>query len=312
MDELKTIVLVEDNEAEARLTMQCLRRSAERPITLHHVTTLAEAIKFSREVPVDAFILDLGLPDSSGLDGIVRLKIAAPEPAIVVLTGHDDEHDALRSVRMGAQLFVPKHEIAGHMHVMLRLVRQAVARQKQLLDALAQAHIDPLTSIANRRGLDSELERRMADFQRHNTPFCLAMIDVDHFKQINDRFGHEMGDHILMKLASKLVDHTRKTDLCTRFGGEEFAIVMSMTKLDEALEISKRIVQCIPKHFAQDLPEDTQVTVSCGVAEFLPGDESRTLVHRADTALYAAKQQGRNQVQHYRSNLDVLDVPVHV
>ncbi|MBI1247151.1 diguanylate cyclase [bacterium] len=308
MDELKTIVVVEDNPSEARLTIQCIHRSSQTPVTIHHCETLGEAISLSRDVEVDAFLLDLGLPDNEGLDGITRLTIASPDSAIVVFTGSYTEENALAGIRMGAQLYVDKQDVAGRRDVLIRILRQACARQKQLLEAVSQAHVDPLTGIANRRALSAELQRRVADFRRHGAPFSLIMFDVDHFKSINDQFGHIVGDKVLTQIARLLQRNSRSTDLCVRYGGEEFVLVLPLSQIDEAWDLAERIRQQVPFEFDGILPQGRQVTVSGGLAE-VEGDDSMTsIVRRADLAMYQAKHGGRNQCLAYQRFFDTCQL----
>lgn len=165
---------------------------------------------------------------------------------------------------------------------------------------LADARIDALTGLANRRVLDDELERRLSEKSRQGTGFCIAMLDIDHFKEINDKYGHLTGDTILTQGVAEVIrDNKRTMDLAARYGGDEFAIIYPASKLSEASTAVEHLRTAIT---SVQLPlEDAEiaVTVSIGVAEAQEGDDVASLMSRADKALYAAKQAGRNQGYQY-------------
>ena len=161
---------------------------------------------------------------------------------------------------------------------------------------LADARTDPLTGLANRRVLDDELNRRLSEKSRKGAGFCVAMFDIDHFKEINDRHGHLTGDIILTQgVADVIRKHKRTMDMAARYGGDEFAIIYPATNLSEASTAVENMRAAIT---GTQLPlEDASVavTVSIGVAEAQDGDDVASLMKRADQALYAAKKAGRNQ-----------------
>ena len=164
-----------------------------------------------------------------------------------------------------------------------------------------QAHTDPLTGLANRRALLDALEREMAAHLRRGNALSLMMIDVDQFKQLNDAAGHEAGDEVLRELADVLSRETRRGDLASRFGGEEFIVIMTDCALPDAVA---RADQLRAKIAAESAGWHHALTVSIGVAE-LPRDTPESdggarLIRQADAALYAAKQDGRNRVEAYK------------
>ncbi len=153
---------------------------------------------------------------------------------------------------------------------------------------------DPLTGIANRRNFMDNLKAAMSFAQRHQTPLSIIMADLDHFKSVNDTFGHDAGDQVLQAFAILMVEDRRQEDLVARFGGEEFIMMLPGTDTEEAIIIGERLRQ----HWEELLlpVADISVTASFGVAGFQPGDNITSFIERADQALYEAKRLGRNQV----------------
>jgi diguanylate cyclase (GGDEF)-like protein len=162
---------------------------------------------------------------------------------------------------------------------------------------LADARIDPLTGLANRRSFDEELQRRLSERSRSESRFSIALVDLDDFKTVNDKFGHLAGDMVLVKgIAEVLRGRKRAMDLAARYGGDEFAIIYPTCELDQASTAAEQLRAAIA---AEPLPlEDAlfTVTVSIGVAEAMQGDDAAAIIQRADDALYAAKKAGRNHV----------------
>ncbi|MET0028602.1 MAG: GGDEF domain-containing protein [Candidatus Thiodiazotropha sp.] len=159
-----------------------------------------------------------------------------------------------------------------------------------------EATHDPLTGIHNRRGLDVLLQKQLSLYTRKGVPCSLAMIDIDHFKLINDDCGHATGDRILQQLVRELQQTLRDTDNLVRYGGEEFLLVMSATALPDALRLSERIRAEIEKVRWEVLPAGQVITISIGLTEFCEGDSVEDALSRSDAALYQAKRSGRNRV----------------
>ncbi len=178
-------------------------------------------------------------------------------------------------------------------HMLYAVIRTAF-EQRQELRRLSRT--DPLTAVANHGHLRAIANHEIARARRAGTPLSLLMIDVDHFKPVNDAFGHAVGDAVLTELAALLVRVVREIDHVGRMGGEEFAIVLPNTPLATAVEVAERVRHSVEgtASFATHAP--VRCTVSVGCAELVPDDDTDALLRRADRALYDAKQQGRNRV----------------
>lgn len=181
--------------------------------------------------------------------------------------------------------------------------KQAIAAEKRIqeltaeLDYIGQvAHQDYLTGALNRRGMDEAIEREFNRADRHSTALCIAMLDIDHFKKLNDTLGHATGDEALTHLVKVLKDVLRTTDVLARYGGEEFIIILPDTPQDEAVKVITRVQRELTKNFFMYNNERVLITFSAGVAERALNEAPEALIPRADAALYKAKHSGRNQV----------------
>lgn len=187
--------------------------------------------------------------------------------------------------REAEEMLAPTLQLATQIASAYDQIRQ----QTNHLMSLTEARTDPLTGVGNRRGLDKILENMLAVKTRYETTFfSMIMFDIDHFKEVNDRQGHLRGDHILKQVAGVLDEHARETDVVTRYGGEEFVVVMPQTDLEGACVFGERMRQIIE--------QETSITVSGGVAVAVDGDTPESLLSRADAAMYSAKSAGRNCV----------------
>lgn len=152
---------------------------------------------------------------------------------------------------------------------------------------------DPLTKAFNRKKFYEELEREMSRAQRYDEPLSLVMFDLDHFKEVNDQFGHQVGDRVLVEVVGEIRKLVRRHDVLGRYGGEEFTIFLPQTKMEDAFCISNRIREQLGKH-DYELPR--AITASFGVAQYVNGESIDEFIKRVDSALYEAKDAGRNRV----------------
>ncbi len=158
---------------------------------------------------------------------------------------------------------------------------------------------DPLTQLPNRRSLMDQLSQEVARVERRSADdheLCVSMLDVDHFKRINDTWGHDAGDAILCRISNELRNIMRQGDFLGRFGGEEFIVILPESTLDAAQRTAERIRECVANLRFPELPDGEQVTVSQGVAIYQADERIETTLKRADEALYIAKENGRNRI----------------
>ena len=154
---------------------------------------------------------------------------------------------------------------------------------------------DELTGLGNRRALDLKLTEMVTNARSAEAPLVVVLLDLDHFKQINDRFGHTVGDRVLVQVAKLLSEHTRASDIVTRTGGEEFVLVMPGTSAPDAFDLCERLRQRVSGYPWATIAPELRVAVSAGIAS-APGYDAALLVERADLAMYSAKRAGRNRV----------------
>jgi diguanylate cyclase len=181
-----------------------------------------------------------------------------------------------------------------------REANDAESRIKELENKLERmselVREDQLTGSLNRRGLDDVYEREAARADRRNSPICVALLDLDNFKMLNDTYGHFAGDEALIHLVRVVKETLRPTDVIARFGGEEFLLVLPDTKIEDATQTMMRVQRALTKHFFMYKNEQILITFSAGVAQRLPGEDQDAVTNRADAAMYRAKKAGKNRV----------------
>ena len=164
--------------------------------------------------------------------------------------------------------------------------------RENLVNEISQK--DPLTGVFNRRVIDRDLEK----LHQLNSSYAVVLIGLDHFKSINDRFGHDVGDHVLRRVAKVLNTNIRGNDMVGRFGGEEFLMILQTSYLDQIIEIAERCRKQIEQeYFVINDNLSIQITASFGISIYQNGMTHEQVIKRADQALYVAKEQGRNQIQ---------------
>jgi diguanylate cyclase (GGDEF)-like protein len=299
------ILIVDDDPSTIRLLGQVVA-----PVgNAYFATNGRDALRLARSEPPDLILLDAELPD---LDGFMvcaelKLEVTFADVPVVFVSSHRDEEFELRGLRAGASDFISK---PINPRLVLERVR-AQLRVKRMSDQLRSlANQDSLTGIPNRRLWDETIQREWLRAQRSRGPLSVGLVDVDHFKAFNDRYGHAAGDQCLRAVAQALRGCClRPADLVARYGGEEFALLLPETSLDGAEHVAHRVLDtmtalCLPHESSPTAPH---VTVSVGVATYTPstvprrdGEEpwdlecaAAELVKLADGALYSAKQAGR-------------------
>jgi diguanylate cyclase (GGDEF)-like protein len=295
----RPVLLVEDDQGDAVLVERALAGSG---FSLVHVTTRQDALAMLRTAPFAAALLDLSLPDSFGLEGVDALHACCPDLPILVITGLSDEQLALTALDRGAQDYLVKG--AWSSELLVRALRYAIHRQsiqaenrRLMLELARQSRHDPLTGLLNRRALRQELDREWHRTSRTGQPLACVLLDLDYFKRINDTWGHGTGDEALCAVASLLRHDCRAADVVSRYGGEEFCVLLPDTTQAAAAAWAERIRAQLAQSPLKAEGATIPLTASFGIAQrtaaMLRADD---LLDRADQALRLAKQLGRDRV----------------
>ena len=181
-------------------------------------------------------------------------------------------------------------------------LKQQVADKQVEIEAVVMqahevAHTDDLTLLSNRRQVIADLQREIIRSERYHTPVSISMVDVDHFKRVNDSHGHAVGDLVLRAVARLLRDNMREPDIVGRYGGEEFLVILPNSRVQAAIEQAERLCRRLRSCTINAGDKELQITISAGVAEYRQGQEDwQQFLSRADAAMYEAKAQGRDRV----------------
>jgi diguanylate cyclase (GGDEF)-like protein len=261
----------------------------------------AEGLELFDAIKPDLVITDVKMPRKNGLEVLKGVKAAGSDVDVIILTGHSDEATAIECLQSGAYdyLLKPVEDI----DVLLVAVNRAIHKRnlelknKALIRQLEEMAIrDPLTGLLNFRQLQVSLDEEITRSQRYGHAFCIFILDVDHFKAVNDKYGHQFGDHILKKLGEIMRRAIRKSDSIFRYGGEEFFILMPETSREGAANAADRIMDAIRTHMFISDEKSAKITVSIGGAGFPSQSTDKVeLIKLADTALYKAKESGRDR-----------------
>ncbi len=207
----------------------------------------------------------------------------------------EHKHISLPTNLHGGDEAYPIKEILEKNEALQKLVDQKTEElNNALLEMTNTAITDKLTSLFNRRKIEESLTCEIERARRYDKKFSIILTDIDHFKDVNDTFGHPIGDKTLIEFTKILSSRIRKTDICGRWGGEEFIILCPETSLNEAVQLANEIRKRIEEHHFESVGKKT---ASFGVTEFRPTDTSDTILSRVDKLLYKAKQNGRNRVE---------------
>jgi len=295
-----TVAVVEDDPLMARLVSLLLKRNG---LAVIESGTGTEARQRLLTEHWDLAILDRVLPDMDGVNLCQELKMnpATTGRYILLVTGEDSHEKKVQGFAMGADDYVTKPFHPEELMARVRAGKRMVDLQNRLVVANRKLQVlsttDTLTGISNRRLFDKVLLRSFEHAQRYQRPLSVVVIDVDGFKSINDRFGHQVGDEVLRTIASTMQASMRVTDFLCRYGGEEFAVILPETGLDDANRFADKIRQAVASRTIP--PIGWSVTVSAGVATFPHTWFSKPaeVLEAADQALYRAKKRGRNRVE---------------
>lgn len=289
----KFSVLVVDDDADKRMLLTVALQMAGYEVHAAEDGEDGLAAVFSYQP--DLVVTDVMMPKMDGYELARRVR-ANPRtrfiPIIIQTAAKSGAQDARRGAEVGALGYITD---PTDLDLLLARARTLLDFKGYLDTCEEEAFTDHLTGLANRRRFERQLVREVSRTLRYGRPFCLLLLDIDHFKQVNDNYGHEAGDDCLRHLGDILQAGTRGIDTTARIGGEEFAVLLTETDLDGGVEVAERLRATIS---GAEILTGGRITASFGVAEFpLCAQTGRELVSVADMALYEAKRQGRNRVE---------------
>jgi len=309
---MANILLIEDNKVQAKAGKKDME-------DLGHKVTLAmdgkSALKALSSNTYDLVLLDLVLPDMHGNQICQWLKQSEETRRlpIIMLTSHSSVKDLVTGLESGADDYLKKPYNKSELNARIR----ACLRTKALQDELAGKNMelekllheverlaitDHLTGLFNRRHFNTMLQREYNLAQRYKRPLACLMADIDHFKSINDSWGHHIGDSVLKEISDTLKKNLRNVDIVARWGGEEFVVLLPQTDIDASMDAAERLLESIASYKFNGLIDIT-VTLSIGIS-FVPDtsiSSAEAMVKAADSALYMAKNNGRNRIEVYKA-----------
>jgi len=298
-----TVLIVDDSEAMRNQ----LRKTLEKHQLFDEFITACDGLEAFRKLranKIDLVLCDLDMPRFDGFKflSLATADAATQEIPVILLTGHEEVENKVKGLSAGASDYLTKPFHAAELvarvrvHLDMKHLRDQLREKNRDLEMLAR--IDALTGVANRRWLMEALSAEFTRCQRYKRPCSLLMFDLDHFKQINDQYGHQAGDAVLVAVAGVLQSALRSSDTIGRYGGEEFAILLPETRCVDAVTVAERCLNLVRELPVRVGSQTLHVTTSVGIAG-LP-DEAITnvneLVHAADDALYQAKRSGRDRL----------------
>lgn len=300
--ESKPLILIVDDSPTIRMSLKRAVQDEFQPLEAEDGE--AAWTLLLQNANIELLITDLTMPHLDGFGLIRRLR---ENPAarmqnlpVIVVTGADDTAARERAFHAGANDFLTKDsdriELLARLRAHLKLaqtLRQLEASQHELR---AQANTDPLTGLANRRFFDEIAGKELSLMRRQQDYFCVLMIDIDHFKAVNDTYGHPAGDEILKRVAAALSGNLREEDTVARIGGEEFVVCSPATNRLASIVLAERLRKAVESLAIEFEGRRIPVTISLGIAlRPLDGDDLQALLSVADERLYRAKQDGRNR-----------------
>jgi diguanylate cyclase (GGDEF)-like protein len=329
VSESGTILCVDDDSTVLRALRSVLSNHFGAALEMEFAESGEEALEIADDLraqgrELSVVISDFMMPGLRGDELLVRLHEASPNTLTILLTGQSDlsgvkraineanlyrflekpfnNEDIVLTVRSALRAYaqerdlIRQNEVLRQMNAKLESIVEA--RTQELIEKNRELEVlavtDRLTGLFNRRKLDQVLEDEVVRRRRYGTGFAVVIVDLDHFKNVNDTFGHAVGDVVLKDLAQILRQCTREADALARLGGEEFVIVCRNAALDGSVAMAEKVREAVAAH---DFPTAGHVTASFGVATCREDDTAASLLARADAALYRAKAGGRDRVE---------------
>ena len=296
--ETKAQILIVDDDVAVRTTMNEYILAAG--YTSDAVSCAEEALELLEQKSFHVVITDIILPAMGGLD-LTKIIKKDKDADVIVMTGYSDDYSYEEAINIGASDFVIKPVRLEELLLRLKRVlkeRDLTKERVRMMEKLQKLAVtDGLTKLYNSRSFYSQLETEVDRFNRYKHPLALLLLDLDHFKDYNDSYGHLEGDKILVRFSQIIKSCLRANDTAYRYGGEEFTVILPETGAEEARTVAQRIRAALEtERFSPVNGKEVKITISIGVTEYQAKEELSTFIQRADRAMYRSKQKGRNMV----------------
>lgn len=292
---MHTILLVDDSELELKALSSLLQKEH---YTILTTTNGAQVIPLLKSRKIDLVLLDIIMPGKSGLELLVDIK-ARPEfetLPVIMVTARTDAANVKTALDSGAINYIRKPFEELEINARVRSALRIKDYQERL--QYLSTH-DGLTGLLNHVSTLTAYETLYREAQKNNTPFAICMLDIDHFKSINDKYGHTIGDKLLQQLGILIHNHFSANGFAGRYGGDEFLIVLRNFSKEMALSTAEAFRKHVASKKWDTIISGLQITISIGVSTYSSSryfEGHQQLIEDADTALYTAKNNGRNQV----------------
>ncbi len=294
---MANILVVEDNQEILSLTHQYIEKGGHKAFMADSAETALDVLTTH---PIDVILTDIVLPLMNGLEltDVVKRDFDAD---IIVMTGYSSDFSYEAAIRKGASDFLFKPVRFEELQLRIDRVlseRKLKKERDEILERLKELSItDGLTELYNSRHFYSQLKGEIDRSNRYENPLSLLLLDIDNFKAYNDSYGHLEGDSVLVRIGGIIKSILRKMDTAYRYGGEEFTVILPEANIDEAKMVAERLRVAISEEtFSPEPGKQITLTISTGVTEWIPPEESSVFVRRADRAMYKSKDEGRNRV----------------
>lgn len=302
----RRILVVDDDPAVRRIVIEALKNQGYQ---VFDVASGKDALQMAERIKPHLILLDVNMPGMDGIGVLQHLRHREDYVSVIFVSGQSSTEEIIRGLDTGADDYVTKPfkvmELLARVRAQLRIkdlndkLKAANERLKELVD------IDDLTGLFNMRSLYAKLDFELDRARRHDRSLAVIMMDVDHFKRVNDEHDHLFGSWVLAQIGKMIRENIRKIDFAARYGGDEYLVVLSEINKDGTNVFAQRLREKIAQRiFAQD-SFSIQLTASFGVSIVNPNQhpvDARAVVRYADKALYHAKENGRNRVEIYDFN----------
>ena len=294
----KAQILIVDDDVAVRNTMNEYISTAG--YQSDSVSCAEEALDLLEKKSFHVVITDIILPAMGGLE-LTKIIKKDKKSDVIVMTGYGDDYSYEEAINIGASDFIIKPVRLEELLLRLKRVlkeRDLTKERIRMMEKLQKLAVtDGLTKLYNSRSFYSQLETEVDRFNRYKHPLALLLLDLDHFKEYNDSFGHLEGDKVLVRFSQIIKSCLRANDTAYRYGGEEFTVILPETGAEEAGTVAQRIRAALEaERFRPIDGKKVTITISIGVTEYQSNEELSAFIQRADRAMYRSKQKGRNMV----------------